>query len=324
MVPPEAPPRRGSLRRSLVWGAAIVGFATLAPLGSAAVALAGLLWASRPRAFAEVAATGLASGIGLWWLLQPGALPDQFLRAAMVIATATFVVLSMRTGASFTHRALSAAAAAAVGCAVMLPLLGSSWSELRWWVEFQQGTAYRDLIGLLSSAAGSGIVGGTSPADIEQIGARMEATARLMGQFAAGIVVVQILAALTFATAVYRRIAAAPVGRMPSRFRELRFSEHLGWAAVLSLVVVVLPKVASMKLVAANILLVAGVLYALRGAAVVFFGLQILGVGGPLFWTFTIVVGLLMLPVVVGSAILLGVVDAGVNLRRRWTAAAGR
>lgn len=324
MMPPEAVARRGSLRRGLAWSAALVGFAALAPLGSAAVALAGLLWVSRPRSVGEVAATGVTTGIGLWWLLQPGVLPDQFLRAAMVLATVTFVVLSLWTSVSFMHRALTAAVLAAVTCAAMLPVLGSSWSELRWWVEFKQGMAYRDLIGLLSNAAGEGMLGGTSPADLEDFGARMASTARVMGQFAAGIAVLQVLGALAFATAVYRRITPAPVGRMPARFRELRFSEHLGWAAVLSLVVVVLPKVASIKLLAANVLLVAGVLYALRGVAVIFFGVQLLGIGGPLFWTATIVIGLLMLPVVVGSAILLGVFDAGVNLRRRWTAAAGR
>jgi hypothetical protein len=300
-----------------------VGFAALAPLASAAVPLAGLLWASRPRARREIVAAGVATGIGLWWLLEPGELPDQFLRAAVLLTTTAFVLLSARTHWTFMHRALGAVAFAVVAGSAMLPILGSSWSEIRWWVEYQQGVAYRQMIGLLAAMSGDGGFG-ASTANVDEFGARLASTARMMGQFAAGVIALQILAGLSFATAVYRRVVVQPLGPLPGRFRALRFSEHLGWAAVLSLVVVVLPKLAAIKLVAANVLLVAGVLYALRGAAVALFGLQLLGAGGVWFWTAAVLVGVLMLPVVVGSAILIGVIDAGVNLRRRWSAAASR
>jgi hypothetical protein len=274
---------------------------------------------SRPRTNREIVAVAAATGVGLWWLIQPGSLPDQFLRAAVVLATSAFVVLTWRTTLSFLHRALAAATFAILATSVMLPGLGSSWSELRWWVEFQHGGAYRDMIGVLAAIAGNG------SADLDELGARLASTAQLMGEFAVGVAVLQVLAGLTLACALYRHVAADPRGVMPTGFRYLRFSEHLGWAAVLSLAVIVLPKVVSIKLVAANVLLVAGVLYALRGAAVALFGLHMLvGSGGLLFWMLVVFVTLLILPVVVGSAILLGVIDAGVNLRGRWSAAAGR
>jgi hypothetical protein len=319
MLPLADGARPSPLRRGIGWGTAVIGFATLAPLASAAVPLAALLWMSKPRTNREVIAVALATGVGLWWLIQSGSLPDQFLRATVVLATSAFVVLTWRTALSFLHRALAAAAFGTVTASVMLPVLGSSWSELRWWVEFQHGTAYRDMIGVLAAIAGN------SAADLNELGARLASTARLMGEFAVGLSVLQVVAGLTLAYAMYRYVATVPRGVVPARFRDLRFSEHLGWAAVLSLVIVVLPKVVSIKLAAANVLLVAGVLYGLRGAAVALFGLHMLvGSGGLLFWTFAVFVTLLILPVVVGSAILLGVIDAGVNLRGRWSAAAGR
>ena len=145
-----------------------------------------------------------------------------------------------------------------------------------------------------------------------------------MAWYAPSIMMLQVLAGFALAAAIYRRLATEPIGLPPARFRDLRFSEHLGWAVVVSLAVVVLPRLAAVKAAAANVLFVAAVLYALRGAAVVAFGLHLVGGVGLVFWVLTGLVFLLMLPIVVGGAILLGVLDAGMNLRRRWSQAASR
>jgi hypothetical protein len=70
------------------------------------------------------------------------------------------------------------------------------------------------------------------------------------------------------------------------------------------------------KAVATNLLVVTGALYALRGAAVAAFAATM---SGSSFFTIAVVAAatILMLPVVLGGAILLGVLDAGVDLRRR-------
>ena len=78
-------------------------------------------------------------------------------------------------------------------------------------------------------------------------------------------------------------------------------------------------RLVAIKLLAANVLIVTGVLYALRGAAVMSFALAISG-GPGLFTTAMIFFAIVfMLPVVLAGSILLGVVDAGLDLRRRWS-----
>jgi hypothetical protein len=318
---PAEPTRRTGWGR-LVLGA--LGFMTLAPLWAAAVPLAALQLASIRRRTSELAPAGLATGVGLWWLLQPGELPDQFLRAVVLLASVAFLILTVRTGWSFIHRALAGALMGFAVASLLLPVFGSSWPELIWWVEFRQGIAFRSMIGILATLLDTVGSSDVSAIDIRDLERRFADTARLMGRFSPAIVTLQVLAALALAAAVYRRIAVQPIGQVPGRFRDFRFSEHLGWAVVVALMIVVIPRIAALKLVAANALLVAGVLYALRGAAVVAFGLQLLGTGGIVFWLFATLAIVFMLPIVVGGAILLGVLDAGLNLRRRWIDAASR
>lgn len=301
-----------------------LGFMTLAPLWAVAVPLAALQLATPRRGSGEVAAAGLATVFGAWWLLQPGELPEQFLRAVILIASVTFLVLTLRTTWTMTHRALASAALGLGAASLLMPVLGTSWSELIWWVEHRQGMAFRSMIGVLATLFDSGGSSDVSAIDVRELEVRFTEAARLMGRLAPAIVALQVLAALTLATAVYRRIAEQPIGRLPGRFRDFRFSEHLGWVVVASLVIVVIPRIAALKIVATNALLVASVLYALRGTAVVIFGLQLLGTGGIVFWLFATLAIVFMLPIVVGGAILLGVLDAGLNLRRRWIDAASR
>jgi hypothetical protein len=125
---------------------------------------------------------------------------------------------------------------------------------------------------------------------------------------------------LAIATAIYHRAAKNPTGPPLRRFRLFRFSEHLGWVAVGSLLAILIPKLAAVKLTAANILLVVGALYALRGAAVAAFGIALAGGMNFFLWALFSVIFFMMLPVFVGGAILLGVIDTGVDFRRRWTA----
>ncbi len=102
------------------------------------------------------------------------------------------------------------------------------------------------------------------------------------------------------------------------RFRDFRFTEHFGWVPVLALAVVLAP--GAPRLMAANVLVVGGVLYALRGAAVAWFGIRLAGKPGFLTTVLIAFSIVFMLPVVLIGAILLGVADTGLDLRRRWVA----
>jgi len=306
-----------------------VALAAFAPPGVAAIPLAGLLLASHPRTGRELLVMGVAGGGGLWWLLQTGELPDQFLRAAVVIAAVTLVALTMLTRATYSHRTVLATAIALMAASALLLALGSSWEAVRWWVEYRAGLTARAFLGQAAALVPltPGSQGGPltlTPSQLADLEAWFDTFTRTMGAFAPALLALQLLAGFAVAGATYRRIAVTPAGVLPGSFRDFRFSEHLGWAAVVPLVVLVLPWLAAGKVAAANLLAVAAVLYAVRGMAVAAFGLGMAGAGGFLLWAAVIAIFILMLPFVVGGAILLGVIDAGLNLRRRWSTPASR
>ncbi len=313
MAPASEGTRQGGAWRLTV-GALL--FATVAPVASVAVPLAGLLAVSRPRRTAEFVVGGLSGGFGMWWLLQPGDLPEQLLRAAVLFTTIIFVIMTARSRLAVTSRALIAVGGALAGVVALLAVLGSSWGEVRWWVEHQAGLEARVMIAWLGLLGGAGP--DSPPGIADQMADWFAASVTMTANYFPAVTALQLLVGLALAAAVYYRIAHNPAGTPPARFRLFRFTEHLGWAAVVPLALVLITKVAAVKLSAMNLLVVAAALYAVRGAAVAAFGLSAVGASGFLLWTLLTVVFILILPVVVGGAILLGVLDAGVDFRRRW------
>ena len=319
----ERPPRGGLGR--LVWRAAaltLAGFLALAILpltvtlvAVTAIPLATLLAGRASRTRAETMTLAGCVGFALWWLLQLGELPGQLTRAAAIFAALAFVTATRWTRLTVTHRALTAAAVAIGGVTALLFALGSSWSELRWWVEFRVGLAARSVIGGLwtvSASAGGGQI--TDPGKIETL---LHSAVSLAAAFYPALTVLVILTGLALASRTYHWVAPAPKGVGPGRFKDFRFSEHLGWAVIIPLVVVLIPKLAAAKTAAANVLLVAAVFYGLRGVAVAAFLAEMAGGVGFLLSALLAVIMFVMLPVVAGGAVVLGVLDTGVDFRRR-------
>jgi len=99
----------------------------------------------------------------------------------------------------------------------------------------------------------------------------------------------------------------------PGPLAEFRFSEHLGWPLVLAVASLLVPALSVARTAALNVLVVIGALYGLRGLAVIVYGIRALK-GGPLLYAAAAVAVFFVLP----GVVLLGVLDAGLNLRRRW------
>ena len=276
------------------------------------LALAVLLILSPPlRTHAAVIAV-VAGGLGLAWLLQPAELPHQVWRAGTVLALAAFVPATFYTQASVMHRLLLAGTAAALCVSVLFVATGRSWQELHWWVEHGWGkTAQLFMGGVWYVEGGTGAAGA-------QLRELFDSTIRLAADYYPGRVTLQIMTSLALATAAYRHLATAPRGVLPGRFRDLRYTEHIGWAAIVLLIVVLVPKLAAAKLGAMNVLLVIGALYALRGLAVFTVGFQALG-GGCLNAVLFSVVAFILLPLALIGAILLGIADTSFDLKRRWS-----
>jgi hypothetical protein len=254
----------------------------------------------------------LLGALGLWWLLGTGDLPDQTLRAAALLATAAFAVLSARTGLSLTHRALLSLAVAAVGTAATYVALGWSWGRLLWWVEFRTGAALWLMLAQMTSTTDGSVMG---VADFE---ATLNDLVRASGRLFPATMALQLFVSLVLATVLARRVSGRSVGCPPGRFVEFRFSEHLGWLLALALVLVLVPPLAPARALGLNLLVVMGALYALRGLAVLVFGIRALR-GGCLLYAGAALALFFLLP----GVVLLGVVDAGLDLRRRWTPPTG-
>ncbi len=286
---------------------------TLASAG--AIPLAGLLALSRPRDPREFAVLAGSATLAGWWLMNTGELPGQFMRASALLAGVTFVALTVLTRISAVHRILTALAAAAVAVTGALIVLRSSWAELAWWVQFRVGQATRAVIGAIWAGDDAGVAAQMS--NPGQIQGWLESTVTLSAQLYPAIVAITVGVAMYIAAALYRRVARHPRGSPLGRLADFRFSEHLGWMAVAALTIVVIPPLVGLRTAATNVLVVSGIVYALRGIAVAAFTVEIVGTGGwILSFAITLVI-FLLLPVVLGGAVVLGVVDSGMDLRRR-------
>ena len=242
------------------------------------------------------------------WLVGAGELPDQVARAATVLAAVTFAFTSARTPWSFTHRALFSLAVAVVAVAAWFVLFGWSWDRLHWWVTFRAGAALRLVLAAAAPAPTAATVNLDAPQFDEVLHSLVQTTADL---YPAGLAL-QLLVGLVLAAAVVPRLAQVQVGRPLGRLVDFRFSEHLGWVLAISLVLVLIPALHRARPLAVNVLVMMAALYGVRGLAVVAAGLRAIRAGVFLYVLATIAI-FFLLPAVV----LLGVLDAGLNLRRR-------
>lgn len=315
-------PHRGGLGRLLLAG---VTLALIGPVGLLTLPLTALLLASGVRSQREILTVSAAGAMSLWWLLQVGDPQDQLVRTAAILGTAAFATLALSTRLSLTNRSLVAVSAAAAGVGLLLLAPGISWREIRWWAGYNVGFAARTAISWMwirNPAGPAGTISDAAAAQLEEI---TEGFVVWMADLFPAFLALFTLAGFTFAAAVYHHICPAPKGQAPGRFRDFRFSEHLGWAAAAPLAVILLTEWTGAKRLAANILVVAGALYAVRGTAVLVFRLLLLRLSGAVTWGMATVLAVLVifwleftLPAILTAAIVVGLLDSGMDLRRRW------
>lgn len=287
----------GELAQALAAPAALVALPTTALL---------LLVGRGRRARVMGAATAL---IGVAWLLSPGELPDQVMRTAALLAAAVFGIVSTRPAVRFAHRALLALGGAAAGIAAAFLMFGWSWGRLHWWVSFRAGAALRLLLAATAMPAAGDATGNLDRPDFESM---LGSLVRTSADLYPAALALELLLGLAIAVALAPRLAGAPVGRPLGRFADFRYSEHLGWLLALAIVALLVPGLGPARPAALNILVVMAVLYALRGCAVVLSALRAIR-AGPILYVAAVLAVFFLLP----GTVLLGVLDAGLNLRRR-------
>jgi hypothetical protein len=142
-----------------------------------------------------------------------------------------------------------------------------------------------------------------------------------MSELVPGLVLLQSLAALSFAWAIYRRVARHPEGAGLPPLREFRFNDHLIWGAVLALMALVVPGLAWSQAVGGNLAVFFGGLYVVRGLGIVLAAAAAGGLTGPVALMLGLATALFLLPVAALVALTLGVSDTWVDWRRLLRAA---
>lgn len=269
--------------------------------------LVGLLLVSRPASAREWVWVSVGIVWSVLWLQQSVGLGGQFTRAAAVLLTGMFLSLTLWRPSGRVTRSLSASGLAAVALAAWMGWLGLGWGTLSRSVGRELAAMQRAARAEWGPLAGS--------ADMAQLSTIADTVSTLFP----GLLVIAAVGGTRLAWAWYHRLAAHPAGAPPTPFPAFGFSDHLIWGWVAGVGLVLLPGQPA-RLIGANLLLVWGVLYASRGLAVSWAGaartpapvLAVLGL-----------VGLVLMPFVLGGLTLLGLADTWLDFRRRLAPATG-
>lgn len=313
----SAQPRRGtgSVLR-VVFGAILYfGFAFVSPVALVAAPLGLLLLFQRPARGEALLAAGLLA-LAAWSVTSPGDGFGRFEGAwVCLLAGGTVVALAVRppSKAPFLGGALVAVAVAAAAGLLLVAVTPFSWHELRWLADRHFGMQARLAQETLVRALG-GVEGGAEVlASLEVV---FDEMVDLVGRLLPGFVLLQSLAALAAAWALYRRLARHPEGEPLPALRDFRFSDHLIWGVVVALVALVVPGTEFLRTVGGNLAAFFGGLYVLRGLGIVVAMAAAAGMGGMFAALLAAMVIFFLLPLVMFAALALGVSDTWVDWRK--------
>lgn len=121
------------------------------------------------------------------------------------------------------------------------------------------------------------------------------------------------LAALALAWALYHRVGRARIGPPLASVKEFRFSDHMVWGVVAGLGMTLIPGIALVRAVGANLLVFFGALYTIRGVGVFMW----MWAPGRLATALLVIVALLFWNVLGVMALGLGVGDTWLDWRSR-------
>ncbi len=271
--------------------------------------LAGLLAASRPTTLREWAWVTAAV---LWLsssLLRPGGLATQILSAWALFLTGAFVATMLSGNREAGFRRAPRGAGEPRGDR---PDGSGGWGPAgrrsSWRSSHMGWEARRELLAQVQ----------LDPARMASARIMLDALADGVGVMAhlfPALLILVSLPGLALAWAWYHRLAVRPAGPAPEPFSEFRFSDQLIWLVVACVAVFVLPIPEPFRNLMGNVAVVAGGLYAARGAAVIWVSIE----SFPLLILAVIGLGvLLILPVALGGVFAIGLADTWVDFRRRF------
>ena len=305
------PPTAG-VRPAVTWRAVglLAAYLVLFPPLFVLAPLAGLLVASRPRTAREWVWIGAA---GLWvtfTMMAPVGLASELVHAWALFVTAAFVVLMLAGRTRLVTAGLTASVFALGAITAWSWLIGTRWRDLELAMARAGWEACRQLLAQANLPV-ERLAGFKTYVDL--IGEGIPVVAGLLP----GLLVLSALPGLCLAWAWYRRLASEPAAPPAGRFADFTFSDQLVWLVVLSVAASVAPLPDELQPALANLALVTAGLYAARGAAIAWSGVDEF----PGFILALMFIGVLfILPVAFGGFAALGVADTWVNFRQRYAA----
>jgi hypothetical protein len=241
---------------------------------------------------------------------------EQLERAWVVLLTASLAIVLIATGArGYASSSLLAVAGAGGAAGILMLVTHLTWGMVAGLVEHHYFLLARTLVDLVAPVG--------TPAH-ETINGSLLGGIHVLSGLLPGLVLLQSLAALALAWALYHRIARQPRSEPLGPLALFRFNDHLIWGVAVSLLVVLLPRLAWAKALGGNLLVFFGGLYLVRGVAVLAAVAAAVGFSGLLASLIVLFVSAFLMPVVAVTALALGLSDTLVDWRLRLARAVSK
>lgn len=285
----------------------------MSPVWIVFVPFALLLLAFRTEDWMSVAMAALILGLGFAGS-RPGGMEWYAPRAWSLIAGGSFVVVSAaRRGNGLVGRSLGAIGVALGVVALIGVARPGVLQGVNWWMTSEIRHA-----AVVAGSILEQIQGGADPEVRRQLESAVQRWVGFQQDVYPAMLALATLAAFGVAWFGFERIS----GRLgsPGPVREFRFSDHLIWLLIGGLCLLVLPLGGLAFRVGENAALFMGGLYLLRGAAIL---LWIGAAAATSVWSGVLLslAALLLYPVVLGTALVLGLSDTWIDLRARLSRA---
>ena len=195
-----------------------VGYLLVAPPMFVFGPLVGLLLLSRPATLREWVWVAAATAWSVLWLSEAGGLSGQFVRAAAVLVSGSYLALTLWRPSNQLSRCLAATAGAGVALGGWMIGLGVRWTELRQSIQLDLAEIDR-----VARTQWSGMSGaGDALADL----AGMADTLTMLYP---GLLALAAIGGLRLAWSWYHRIAERPIGPAPAPFTAFSFNDQMVW-----------------------------------------------------------------------------------------------
>jgi hypothetical protein len=225
----------------------------------------------------------------------------------VVLVTAAFIGLVLLKPASILRQALRAMLLGGVVTALLIQLIWGSdaWGALAWEATRDAGSAMRTIVEIAPDSF---------PV--------YEPMVRFLSLTWPAMLALQTLAGLALAWHLHARMTPAGDER-PGRFKDFRMGDGWVWGIVAWLGVVILPVSNVLQMAGTNVGLVAGVLYVLRGAAIVATFAEAFGISAVALALIAAAAATLAVPLLflLPGLCTLGITDTWYQYRRRLAAA---